>query len=605
MNDIIKFLSSIHPFDELNEQELDFIAQNIDIGYYKENSVILENDDIPEFLYIILKGNVKEVDRYDETVYIYHEKDFFDTKGLLEDKTKNRFVTIEETITYELSKTVFKKIISSNKNFKTFFYESVAQKLQRLKNIDKNRELSGFLTARINEVVLKSPLIIKSDTSIFDAISNMQSCRKEIAIIENIETYGVVTDRDLRKTVLKKLGFDEPVEKIATFPAITINSEDFLFNALLKMTKKGIKHLVVKDKGQIIGTLELAEILSFFSNQSYLITTRIESARTLEELKSASLNFINVIKTLSAKGIKIRHLSKLLHELHKKIYEKVYILSFPKSFREAATLLVLGSEGRAEQLIRTDQDNALIIKNGYFKNEILEYAKEFSLGLMALGYPKCPGNIMVSNPYWCKEEKNYKKMIDKWAMEPREEDFINISVFLDAYVISGDLKILEELKNYLFDKVSENFSFLSNFAKQVLAFDTPLGFFNNFMVDKSHNDEIDIKKGGIFPIVHGARALSLQYRIENTNTVERIKEINNLGIIDREFATELIEAYDSLLDFRLKAAFDKIDKTLEIDNFIDPKKLSKIERDILKDSFKIVDEFKKFLTYHFKLEMVS
>jgi len=127
--------------------------------------------------------------------------------------------------------------------------------------------------------------------------------------------------------------------------------------------------------------------------------------------------------------------------------------------------------------------------------------------------------------------------------------------------------------------------------------------FANFVLDKGgHKDELDIKKGGIFPIVHGVRALSLEKSINKTNTVDRIKDLNDAGVLDKEFAWELIESFTFLLSLRLKSGLEKIDSVQEPDNYLNPDKLNILEKDLLKDSFKIVDKFKKFISYHFDLD---
>ena len=121
-------------------------------------------------------------------------------------------------------------------------------------------------------------------------------------------------------------------------------------------------------------------------------------------------------------------------------------------------------------------------------------------------------------------------------------------------------------------------------------------------MEKNRANKLNIKKGGLFALVHGVRCLALQYRISQTNTVERIKQLNNKGVIDKNFASELIESFDTLSSVRLKTMLNS--KNVEEDNFIDPNTLEKVQKDLLKDSFKIVNKFKKFLSFHFHLEMV-
>jgi CBS domain-containing protein len=136
-----------------------------------------------------------------------------------------------------------------------------------------------------------------------------------------------------------------------------------------------------------------------------------------------------------------------------------------------------------------------------------------------------------------------------------------------------------------------------------LAFDTPLSLFSGFLLEKNRNNKLDLKKGGIFALVHGIRTLALQYEIKETNTIQRIKELNNKGIFDKTFATELIECFDTLSTLRLKAMLEARD--LSEANYINPAKLEKIQVDLLKDSFKIINKFKKFMSFHFHLNMVG
>ncbi len=605
MKELKEFLHQVHPFDFLDEKTLNLIAAHTDIGYYKEGATLMNYSDSPQTFYVILKGIVKEINSDEEIVDIYYEKDCFDAKALLSQKVHNRFVADQETIVYEIGKEAFLEAINTSKEFKNYLLLGISHKLEKIKEQNQTKIIGEFLSAKISDTILNPPHLLPGDTTIYEAIKTLENTNSQILIIKKSDAnylYGVFTDKDLRKVILIGVAKDEHIEKIANFPAITIEYDDFLFNALLKMTNLGIKHLVVTQEENIIGTLEITEILSYFSNQTYLLAKNIENAQTIQELQKVSQRFFDVVKILYHKGIKIRHLAKLLDELHKKLYKKVFALTFDEETRKLSTLVVLGSEGRGEQLLRTDQDNALILDDSLEYAKLQETTTNFTNALIALGYPKCPGNIMLSNPYWCKSETAFKESILDWIENPNEKHLMYLSIFLDTKAIDGDEKRLRSLKNILYDRVSDNISYLANLAKPIFSFDTPLGLFNTLRTDKSNR--IDLKKGGIFPIVHGSRILALQYRIEETNTVKRIKEINKLNILDTEFAKDLVEAYDTLQSFRLKASLESIEKGGAATNEIQIDSLSKIERDLLKDSFKIVDKFKSFIKYHYRLDMV-
>jgi CBS domain-containing protein len=212
---------------------------------------------------------------------------------------------------------------------------------------------------------------------------------------------------------------------------------------------------------------------------------------------------------------------------------------------------------------------------------------------------------MANNPYWCKPLQEFKDHIFQWVIE-FQEPLMNLAIFCDAVPMAGDASLLEEAKTYLYDRLQDHQTFFSHFAKPVLAFETPLGFFANFIVEKSeHKNALDIKKGGIFPIVHGIRSLALEHRILKTNTVERIKALTEKEVFEKPFAADLMEALCFMVSLRLRFELEKVTRNEPYDNYIKPTKLNKLERDLLKDSFKIVNSFKQFITYHFKLDRVT
>jgi CBS domain-containing protein len=183
---------------------------------------------------------------------------------------------------------------------------------------------------------------------------------------------------------------------------------------------------------------------------------------------------------------------------------------------------------------------------------------------------------------------------------------LNIPILMDMKFVSGEKELFDEVAAYVGKKLQSNPQILARMAGGSLSFETPLGLLGGFVLDKKeHNGELDIKKGAIFPIVNSIRCLAFEKEIDVVNTFERIKELNNVGLIDRAFAEELIEAYNFLLEIRLKERLYKINIGQTADNYINPQRLSKLERDLLKDVLKITDKLKKFLFAHFKLNYLS
>ena len=605
------FLSSIHPFENLTTNQLDFFVENIDIVYFKENETVQKEGNNPEYLFFILKGLVQEK-LESEVLSIYSKNEIFDSVSLIENYSKNSFVTAEETICYTLPRDIFIKTLHENQVLEKYFFQSISEKLNNNIHHEKNKEMANIMVAKVKDATIHKAVIIDTQKSIFEAAQIIKKEKVPTVLLkdENGEMY-IVTDSDFRqKVILNRMDFDEKIVKIATKGLVYVNEDDFLFNAQLIMAKHGLKRVVVKnDKDEIIGILDQISLSSFFATNIFSVSNKIVKAETVEELKEASLSFIKIIKSLNAKGVKIEFISRLINQLNKKLLDKLYIILAPTELYEKSCLIVMGSEGRGEQILKTDQDNALILNDDCnISDEVLqEFTNKFTETLVDFGFPRCEGNIMVSNPYWCRKESDFKNLIFKWVNEPSGDNFMNIAIFYDAVCVSGNRDLVLNLKEYLFKVTGNTQTFYSHFAKVISSFDVPLGFFDGFVFNNKENkqkNQIDIKKGGIFIIVQGIRSLSLEYKLLNTSTAKRIQKLIELGELDPELGKELTMAFNFLTNLKLKSNLEKLDKKATIDNYINPNELNTMEKDLLKDSFKIVNKLKKKLEFHFKLNYV-
>ena len=605
------FISSIHPFENLTSNQLDNFAESIDIAYYKENEIIQLNEKSPEYLFFILKGLVQEKHE-NEVLSIYSKNEIFDSISLIENYSKNSFVTAEETICYILPRDIFIKTLHENHILETYFFQSISEKLNNNVHNEKNKEMANIMIAKVKDATIHKAVIIDTNKSIFEAATTIKKEKVPTILLkdENNEMY-IVTDSDFRqKVILNRMDFDDKVIKIATKGLIYVNEDDFLFNAQLIMAKHGLKRVVVKkDNDEIIGILDQISLSSFFATNTFAVSNQIVKAETVEELKQASLSFIKIIKSLNAKGVKIEFISRLINQLNKKLLDKLYKMLAPQELYGKSCLIVMGSEGRGEQILKTDQDNAIIIQDdcNISKEDLQEFTNKFTETLVDFGFPRCEGNIMVSNPYWCRKESDFKNLIFQWINEPSGDNFMNIAIFYDAVCVSGNKDLIIKLKEYLFKVSGNSQTFNAHFAKVISSFDVPLGFFDGFIFnnkDIEHKDEINIKKGGIFIIVQGIRSLSLEHKLLNTNTAKRIRKLTEINVLEEEFAKELTMAFNFLMNLKLKSNLDKLDKKANIDNYIDPNSLNTMEKDLLKDSFKIINKLKKKLEFHFKLNYV-
>ncbi len=607
--EIKSFIKNIKPFDNLLNNELEEVCSHLDILYFKDNEEILSPAKNAEYLYFIIKGVVQEK-LEEEVVSVYSANEYFDPITLIENKIKNTFVTVQESILYALPKEIFLKYMYQNDALESYFFSTISQKLNSSMQNEQKKKLLDFAMSKVEDAYLQKPIYIDETETIYSTVVQLTTNNIQSILVKRADgEIGIVTDSSfVKKVLLKRMDVDGPISQITTYGLKYIEATDFLFNAQLQMAKHNLKRLVVRKEGEIVGILDIVSLSSFFASHTHSTSMLIEEAKTIEELKEASSKFIRTIRVLYEKGVKVRYISKLISQLNNKLFQKLFELTAPEELKTKSALIIMGSEGRSEQILRTDQDNALILADDCSMeyDDIMKYTQTFTKHLVEFGYPLCDGNIMVSNPFWVQDSTKFKETIFNWIHKPNEENYMYLAIFYDAVAISGDSKLLVDLKEYMYTICENAPSFYPYFAKPIVSFETPLGLFSDFVVDKDlHKDELDIKKGGIFPIVHGVRTLAIEKNIQETNTVDRLKELHDLDIIDEEFMNELIEAFNFLLTLRLRFRLEKIDKREELDNYINPSRLTILEKDLLKDSLKIVNKFKKFITYHCKINMIS
>ena len=597
------FLSNIHPFQVLTSEQMEICIKHMDIAYYPKDSVLINPEQIPNYFFIVIKGSVYEYSVENIVVMDYHHQDSFDSNSLIYGKCNNTFKVYEDLICYELEKNTFLKLIELNQQFKDYFLKDLVNKIQTLKNKEYTSELSSFMIAKVEDTLIHEACIIDEDTKLIDAIQkSMEYKTSSIIVKRKTGEYGIITDSLLKtKVLLEGRDLSIPVKNIAIFPLLTVNNDDYLFEALTVLIKKNIKRVgVTNNKDEMIGILEQIDVLSHFANHTYVVDSKIKKAKNLEDLKDSSKDLINIISSLHAKGVKVNHISNLIGQLNTKVYQKLYELILPKELRNDACFIVMGSEGRNEQIIKTDQDNALVIKDGIEVEQYKFYMNEITKNLIDFGYPICEGNIMVSNPFWCKTVNEYKNETARWIEAPGIQNYMDLAIFFDSFAVAGNKELLINLKDNLFNKLHDKDVFMAYFAKATLAFDTPNTVTN--IMTKSHI--IDIKKTAVFPIVQGIRSLALKEKIRETTTIKRIKILENRKVLEKDKAAELLEAFDFVNTIRLKSQLFDIQHGKKITNEIDTHTLGKIERDLLKDSFKIINEFKKFISYTFRIDKI-
>lgn len=325
---------------------------------------------------------------------------------------------------------------------------------------------------------------------------------------------------------------------------------------------------------------------------------RADAAASIQELKDICDFLPTQAQNMLDAGQTIQAIATHISEINKTVLRRLYNLVAPRPLCENACLVVMGSDGRGEQILRADQDNALILREGADRELALKVAQDIDDILRIFGFPPCPGGMMLSNPEWTKTLIAYEGDFFRWAHAPSENGHLRLAAFADAQAVAGDTKLLAEARTSLFRTLSNRPGFYAHFAHAIQSFDIPLGWFHKI---RSEKGAVDIKKGGIFPIVHGVRSLALERQIKETNSFERLSALTDIGVLSSAFAEETAQALRIFLTLRLKNRLTVQQNAASLGNHIILKNLARSEYDALCRALLAAKRFRAWIERHFQL----
>lgn len=455
------------------------------------------------------------------------------------------------------------------------------------------------------------------DDNVVDlAVTMRENSISSIIVCEQDTPIGIITDRDLRNKVVS-CGIDPATLKarsIMNSPLVVVKTEDYLFEVVSQMSRHKIHRVgVVDDSGRLCGIVNESDVLRLQTRSSQRLLRDLESASSIDDLKVIHRGIEGLVVFLSRSGVRTRDLVRLITTLNDKIVLKLIELlcmdlfaDLPKGF----VFVVLGSEGRGEQTLKTDQDNAIIYSDD-LDNEALAQIEKFSLalidGLIEIGVPECPGGIMAKNTFWRRSLSEWINALDSWISVPSAENILNFSMFADIRPIWGDASLVDDLKRTFIRRAIEEDIFMARMAANVVRFIPPLGFFGGFKVEKrgEHRGQLDLKKAGIFAITEGIKVLCLEKAILGGCTRDKIQILKEKSFLEAKLADDLEAAFSLLVFFRLRAQVEAIEAGGEPTNYIDPSLLNRLERGRLQTALEVVKSFEKSLKAHFRLNMLA
>lgn len=599
----MSFDFSHSPFDDLNTNERELVTQAIDIEYFPSGTPIITVDAPVDAFYVLIKGAVAE-QRDNEIVSAYGVNDSFDTRSLISGRANAQITALEDTLAFRIPRAVILTLTERNPLFGAYFFQDVAKRLSALAHRSHQQAVQSMMLARVEQAFIREPFWLDENATVLDAAQLMRNSRTTSILVRTCDgRTGIFTQSDLRNFVIDgRSAKTVKVAELAHYELLTVDASDPIHYAILIMTRHSIQRVVVTRDGAVIGVLEQVELLAFITHNSHLVTAQIERAQSIEDLHQAWCNTDQLIATLHQNGIKVTLIAELMGVLRHKLHERIFSLLAPAEMFAHVCLLALGSEGRGEQILKTDQDNALVIEDGYTHPDLADICRKFSETLIEFGYPRCQGDIMVSNPFWQRSVTSYKKLINDWIDNASGDSIMQLAIWSDARPVCGQHTLFKEVHGYLLRNLSRNDSFLARFAQPIEQFDTPLDFFSRLVTNKGKDrSQLDLKKGGIFPLVHGLRSLALEAGLEVNNSYKRIDALAQKDILTPVMAQDLAESLAFLQGLQLKYGLQKLAVGQPMSNLVDPRQLTTLERDLLKDTFAVVKAFKQKLRTRYRM----
>ncbi len=612
-------LKRFPPFETLPDETLDDIARQVEISYFKAGTEILRfNEDI-QFLHYLRSGAVEVFRRNGDLYNRLTEGDIFGHFGLLR-KNKVRFpaTAIEDSLIYFIPGELFQKLCDENEAFADFVE---AEGQSRLKIAVETQSKAGeMMKLRVRKLIERLPVTVAADITVMQAAQKMSdhdvSSLVVVAAGTNPEDshrgagsmIGIVTDRDFRgRVVATGLAPETPIREVMTADPIVVQADDSIFEAMLFMLRHNIHHLPVMQRGRPIGVVNLRDVIKFESQSSLYLVSNIHKKQSIDELQVLLPDIRATFVRLATDEVSSHMIGSTMAGIGRSFSQRLLELAelslgpppVPYCF------MALGSMARDEQLIVTDQDNALVLDDSFDPAQHDDYffklASFVSDGLAACGYTYCKGGIMATNPKWRQPLKVWKKYFTQWITRPNAETLLNSSIFFDLDSVYGKAELVESLKDLLATSASSNEPFLAALARNALNRTPPLGFFRDFVMEKdgAQKNIINLKGRGTAPLTDLIRVHALACGSKAQNSFDRLDAIATTRLMPPDAIKRLQYALEFLSSVRIRHQALELEEGREPNNYIEPEKFSTAERHNLKESFQILSNAQKFLRFRY------
>jgi CBS domain-containing protein len=590
------------------------MLERMRLGYYTEGDVIISPEQVAVGRFLVIKQgmvhgeqNVAHASDADTWLELA-EGECFPLGALLANRpVASVYRAGSDTFCYELSAADFRQLIDLSAAFRDFCTRRIANLLEHSKQIlqaqySHSSAEQQSLASPLSALIRRKPVTCSPETTVRQVLSIMHEYHvgSMIAVDENGKPTGILTLPDvLERIALPQIDLDQPVINVMSTHLSGLPPQALAHEAALMMAKHGFRHVLVVEEGRLVGLVSEKDLFALQRVGLRQIGMSIRHAETVEALQQGAADIRRMAHNMMAQGVAPEQLTQFISTFNDLLTARVVELECKASDMQGASCheqmcwMSLGSEGRFEQTLNTDQDNAIIfavptsMTADQVREKLLPLAKRINDTLALCGFPLCKGEIMASNPKWCLSLEEWKQTFSGWISGSSPEALLNASIFFDFRTLYGSTQLAENLRLWLARAASDNSRFLHLMAENALRNRPPLGVVRDFVVGKENT--LDLKVNGITPFVDAARILSLASGVTHTNTIQRLR----LCAAKMKLHASEVEAWIDALLFiqvlRLRHHDEAIEQGLSddaLDNRIDPEKLNELDRRILKEAFR-------------------
>jgi CBS domain-containing protein len=590
------------PFSEMAIADVDFFLISCSEVYFAPDEIILTPaDGAPAYLYLIRQGRVsgKRVNpSLVETVFEMEPGDLFSLSASLAARpVAATYTSITDCFCLRLPTAALQALTSRSQTFRDFANNRVWMLLEQSRQAMRNSLASKALheqslESRLGDLIRRAPVVTQSHTSLREALTLVHEKQVGSVLIteDGREILGILTRDDvLSRVTLAGLSLDTPISAVMSKNVKTLTVDDTAEEAAVMMSRFRIRHVPILEQGRIVGCISERDLFSLQRLSFDTISSAVRMAEDVSALQECAANIRKFARSLLGQGVKARQLTFLISHLNDVLTSRLVILLAHQHRLDTDDFawIALGSEGRSEQTIATDQDNALIYVDrgdAALKDRYLSFAREVNEALDACGYPLCKGNIMASNPLLCLTQQEWRNRFAHWVEHGHPEDVLNAGIFFDFRSLVGNDQLLKVLRTEVTEMTATTPRFLKLMAEAALRNTVPLNWLGSLDAKKIDNKQvIDLKMQGTAIVVEVARIYALAHRIEALNTQERLAALGRLTGVPKKECSAWIAAFQYLQTLRLSIQLDG-GMIGDNPNALDVETLNAVDRTILKGS---------------------